>query len=442
MNKGNINSLAEENKKLKQNYLLLEQKERTIRVINNFAVSILQQETVDEIAWAIAKNAIAKLGFIDCVVYLLDEETDLLIQTAAHGPKNPESYTIKNPIKIPLGEGVVGTVALTGKPELILDTSKDKRYILDDEMRYSELAVPITLGRKVIGVIDSEHPDKNFYTEEHLEVMTTIALMSATRLKSAMTQEKLNRYQNELEELVEQRTVELHKVIHQLKHANADLENYAYAASHDLQEPLRTISSFLQIIRKREKNLSKESLEFMNYAIDGAKRMKQLLEGTLSYARINAVSHKVTPVDLNRVLQRVLQDLSFTINNTNAIIERPNNLPIVKGYKVLLTQLFQNLLSNAIKFSQEDVQPRIKIIYTEERAYHRFEIHDNGIGIKPEFINQIFNLFTRLHKQDFKGSGLGLSLCKRIIEKHEGTIGVTSKGLGHGTCFHFTIKKH
>ena len=203
------------------------------------------------------------------------------------------------------GKGIVGTVALKGQPEIVADTSKDKRYILDDAMRFSELAVPIILQDKVIGVIDSEHPQKNFYTQEHLEVLTTIALMSATRIKSAMAQEKLNQYQNELENLVALRTAELNKVIHQLKNANADLENYAYAASHDLQEPLRTISGFLKTIRKRENNLSKESKEFMDYAIDGTKRMKQLLESTLAYARIGSVSHKTTLVDLNKVLQHL-----------------------------------------------------------------------------------------------------------------------------------------
>ncbi len=437
-----IQLLLEENKHLKEKYLLLEQKERIIRVINNFATSILEQDTVEDILWAIAKNAIAKLGFVDCVVYLVDEEKGILHQKAAHGPKNPIDFEIYNQISIPIGEGVVGTVAKTGIPELIPDTSLDKRYIVDDEYRMSELAVPIVMDNKVIGVIDSEHPEKNFYTSEHLQILTTIALMSSTRIMNALAKEKLTQYQNKLEQLVESRTSELKGVIRQLKNSNRDLEQYAYAASHDLQEPLRTVSTFLQLLQRREDNLSKESLEFIEYAVDGSKRMKKMLEGLLEYSRVGSTRHQETEVNLNILLKDIKKSLTFSIRDTNAKILIPDGLPIITGYTALLRQLFQNLISNSIKFRQKDIPPILQFHYKEEENFHSFQLVDNGIGIEPEHTARIFNLFTRLHPQSvYEGTGLGLSLCKRIIEKHGGDIQVISEGEGKGCVFNFSFSK-
>ncbi len=187
--------LQQNYKDLQESYRALKQKESINQIITNFAIAVLQQNTLDEIMWAIAKNAIAKLGFVDCVVYLVDDEKQILIQKAAHGPKNPIAFEIKDPITLPIGKGVVGMVAKTGVPEIVGDTSKDHpRYIIDDAIRLSELAVPIIIEGKVIGVIDSEHPNKNFYTQEHLNILTTIALMSATKISNAITKEKFEAY--------------------------------------------------------------------------------------------------------------------------------------------------------------------------------------------------------------------------------------------------------
>lgn len=439
----NIEILLEENKKLKEKYELLEQKERIIRVINNFATSILEQDTVDDILWAIAKNAIAKLGFVDCVIYLVDQENQVLVQKAAHGPKNPIDFEIINKITIPIGEGVVGNVAKTGIPELIPDTTKDERYIVDDAFRMSELAVPIVLDNQVIGVIDSEHPEKNFYTSEHLQILTTISLMSATRIMNALAKESLKLYQNKLEQLVEQRTHELNEVISQLKNSNYDLEQYAYAASHDLQEPLRTISNFLGLIMRREKNLSDESKEFMGLAVDGSQRMKKMLEGLLEYSRVDSKHYPLEVIDLNQCLKDILRSLRYKIEETNTEIIIHKELPTVNGYGILLEQLFQNLITNSIKFRKTDTQPIIEIsVEDEDPDFYHFSIKDNGIGIRPEFLERIFQLYVRLHTmQDYEGSGIGLSLCKRIVEKHKGNIKVFSEGKNLGTTVKFTLKK-
>ncbi|MFS8616026.1 MAG: histidine kinase [Solitalea sp.] len=147
-----------------------------------FANSILGQHTEDEIAWDLAKNCISKLGFEDCVIYFVDESNDLLVQKAAYGPKNPKEFEISDPIFIPIGKGITGSAAKYGRSELIHDTSLDKRYIVDDKRRFSEITVPVIVDGKVFGVIDCEHSEKNFFTRQHLKILEAIASIYAVKI--------------------------------------------------------------------------------------------------------------------------------------------------------------------------------------------------------------------------------------------------------------------
>lgn len=153
------------------------------RIINAFAMSLLEQSTVDEVVWDVAKNCIARLHFVDCVVYQLDRQRNVLVQKAAHGPKNPAGQVILQPIELPVGSGIVGAVAQTGKPEVIGNTVADKRYIADDAVRYSAIAVPIWVNGKVWGVIDAEHPQMNFFQPHHFKILTAIAALCAQKIK-------------------------------------------------------------------------------------------------------------------------------------------------------------------------------------------------------------------------------------------------------------------
>ncbi|MFD2932783.1 histidine kinase [Spirosoma flavum] len=153
------------------------------KAVTFFATSMIAQTTIDEVLWDVAKNCIARLNFVDCVVYWLDQDRNVLVQIAAHGPKNPGGHTVFRPINIPLGQGIVGTVASTGLPELINDTSTDSRYIQDDAMRLAEITVPILSEGKIIGVIDAEHPRKDFFQSRHLKIMTTVAALCAQKIK-------------------------------------------------------------------------------------------------------------------------------------------------------------------------------------------------------------------------------------------------------------------
>lgn len=425
---------------LKEKLTLLRKKERHLTVINEFASSLLKQNTIEEIVWSITTNVIAELGFDDCVVYLLDHDRGVLIQEAAYGTKNPEAQQIINRLEIPLGSGIVGSVAQKGQSTLIPDTSKDPRYIVDDAIRYSELAVPIIVEGKVIGVIDSEHAERNFFSTEDLYLLETVASLAANRIVHAQAQEKLFHYRVQLEQLVDSRTNKLRKLVQELRRSNKDLEQYAHAASHDLKEPVRTIASFLSLIKRRKERLSPgEAEEYLDFAIDAARRMEQLLNGMLDYAKIGDSNLEAEQVDLNEVLESVLQNLSVTIADNQAEISYPR-LPVVVGFTSLLVQFFQNLISNAIKFRRANHAPCIRLTHSKDGAMYHFNLQDNGIGIESQYVGTIFNLFIRLNKkEEYEGNGLGLSLCQRIIEKHGGKINVSSEGLGYGTTFRFSL---
>ena len=185
-------------------YRLAQHRKMTIasrKMIEYFALSGYEEYSVDAILWDIARNCISRLNFEDCVIYLVDEERKMLVQKAAYGPKSPKGFEIANPIEIPLGQGIVGWVARAGRATIISDTSKDKRYIVDDERRFSEMTVPIIHEGKVIGVIDSEHKRKHFYTRKQLEAVQAIASLSSAKISRAIALESMKKSKAELLEL-------------------------------------------------------------------------------------------------------------------------------------------------------------------------------------------------------------------------------------------------
>jgi class 3 adenylate cyclase/putative methionine-R-sulfoxide reductase with GAF domain len=202
--------LERENAALRERCAELEAKSGYLDVVNFFAASLWHTEVaVDDILWDVANSVVARLGLEDCVIYLLDDAGEWLVQRAAYGPKNPRGREILGPIKVRVGEGVVGAVAASGEAVVIRDTREDPRYICDDQPRLSELAVPIFFNERVLGVIDSEHSRADFFTVAHREILTTIASMTAARVGRALLDERLRRVHAELEQKVVERTREL-----------------------------------------------------------------------------------------------------------------------------------------------------------------------------------------------------------------------------------------
>lgn len=234
--------------------------------------------------------------------------------------------------------------------------------------------------------------------------------------------------------------IDLNKRAAELTASNGELERFAYIASHDLQEPLRMVSSFLQLLQKKYKgNLDGKADQYIHYAVDGAERMKALIMDLLEYSRVGVGKESFSKVDTGVVLQEAGDIFREKIIAARASVEI-HPLPVVIGDKVQLSQLFQNLLSNALKY-HSDRPPVIRVRAKEEPGHWLFTVEDNGIGIDPQFFDKIFIIFQRLHnKTDYSGTGIGLAICKKIVERHGGRIWVESSGQ-EGSTFYFTIDK-
>ena len=230
----------------------------------------------------------------------------------------------------------------------------------------------------------------------------------------------------------------LEKRASQLATSNAELESFAYVASHDLQEPLRMVSSFLQLIERRYKDkLDQKAHEYIRFAVDGAERMKGLILDLLEYSRVNSRKEQKEIVDLNEVATNLELTYKQMVETAEGILEI-DELPSVLGNKVQLMQLFQNLVSNALKY-KSNRPPVIKISVEQKDDYYQFAVSDNGIGIEGRFFSKIFIIFQRLHnKNEFSGTGIGLAICKKIVEIHAGSIWVEATP-GLGSTFYFTL---
>ncbi len=245
------------------------------------------------------------------------------------------------------------------------------------------------------------------------------------------------------EDITEHRLMEekLRDSLRDLERSNQELEQFAYVASHDLQEPLRLISSYTQLLANRYRGkLDSDADEFIEFAVDGANRMQRLIQDLLTYSRVTSKDAPSVPISCEAALREALNNLRVTTEESNAQITS-DPMPTVLAAENHMIQLFQNLIGNAIKFRSEEA-PKIHIGARpgDESGEWLFSIQDNGIGIAPEFFDRIFAIFQRLHsRRKYAGTGIGLAVCKRIVERHGGKIWVASEP-GKGSTFFFTLR--
>lgn len=248
----------------------------------------------------------------------------------------------------------------------------------------------------------------------------------------------LEEHQSHLEELVTMRTAELAGKVEELARSNGDLEQFAYVASHDLQEPLRMVASYTQLLARRYKGkLDSDADEFISFAVDGATRMHQLIEDLLSYSRLTTMGKSLTRTQVESAFETAVRNLQQSINDSNAVVQA-GPLPEIIGDAGQLSLLFQNLIGNAIKYRSEG-SPEIHVDSRLQGREWLFSVSDNGIGMEPQYFERIFQMFQRLHtRKDYPGTGIGLAICKKIVERHGGRIWVESRP-GEGSTFFFTI---
>lgn len=285
----------------------------------------------------------------------------------------------------------------------------------------AKLVVPILAKQQLWGLLIAHQCSS---PREWTTFETDLLIQIADQIGIALTQAQL------LEQETRQRQ--------ELTYSNTELQQFAYIASHDLQEPLRMITSYLQLIERRYKDkLDSSANDFIHYAVDGANRMQKLINDLLAYSRVGTKGQKFERVDCTAVVEQAIANLSVAIAETGAQVTY-NALPSVMGDATQLNQLFQNLVGNAIKFHGE-TRPIVHIQAEDQKGEWVFSIRDNGIGIEPEYAERIFVIFQRLHsRSEYPGTGIGLAVCKKIIERHGGRIWMQSE-LGQGATFYFTL---
>ncbi|MGA2751429.1 MAG: ATP-binding protein, partial [Verrucomicrobiota bacterium] len=366
------------------------------------------------------------LEFLDCQVFLnflVDEKEERLRLNAWGGIPASEAAKIE---WLDYGVGLCGCAArdracvVAGNIQERSDprTKLVKRYGIEACAAHPLMVAGVLLGTLCFGT-----RTRKDFTEEELSLMKAVGDLVATAIERKRAQTAL------------QMTAE------EVKRSNRDLEQFAYIASHDLQEPLRAVGGYVKLLQHRfPSNVDAKALEYINGAVEGATRMERLISDLLAYSRVGTRHGDLSPMNLDGVLDTALRNLHTLIMSTEAKVTR-DALPTVAVDGTQIMQIFQNLIGNAIKFRSER-PPEIHVGAQKQTGRWVFSVRDNGIGIEPQYFERIFQIFQRLHsRRHYPGTGIGLAICKKMVERHGGEIWVESEP-GKGSTFFFTLPEN
>lgn len=373
-----------------------------------------------------------------CAIYLLEEDGKTLRLQVQHGAS---AEFARDAGTIQVGEGTTGRAAAR-RETVILDLAHyptERLRPIIERAGYQMLAgIPLLTRGELVGVLNILASRPREFPAHELDSLTTVGQLLGGAIQNARLYTQV---QNELRERKRAEN-ELDQLVQELKRSNSDLEQFAYVASHDLQEPLRMVASYTQLLSRRYRGqLDAKADQYIDYAVDGATRMQQLINDLLAFSRVGTRAQPLTRTSCADVVAQAVRNLSAAITESRANITA-DPLPVLPGDAVQLVQLFQNLIGNAIKF-RGDAAPRIHIHAEAQGDRHSrewlFSVRDNGIGIEPQYYERVFVIFQRLHaKSAYPGTGIGLAICKKIVERHGGRIWVESEQ-GQGTTFFFTL---
>ncbi len=387
---------------------------------------LAQTDSIHAVFEKIIERVVAVTGSDAAAIRLLDKNKNYLSYIAQHG--FPSDYL--SATRDALGGTSTAAVALRGEPFFSPDISSDSRRHRKRQVEhgfFSCALLPLAVKGEVRGIIQLASRRRGYFSADQKEYLMAIARLMGIVVENS---ELLHSSVRNAEQLQQSNR--------ELERSNSELQQFAYVASHDLQEPLRMVRSYTSLLARRyQGKLDANADEYIGYAVDGARRMQELINDLLSYSRVETQGKEFTATDCEAVFAQTLANLELAIQESGAkVCHEP--LPTVSADEVQLGQLFQNLIGNGIKYRREGPL-EIHVACKPEGSHWLFSVRDNGIGIEPQYHERIFTIFQRLHaKEQYPGSGIGLAICKKIVERHGGKIWVESD-LGEGATFYFTL---
>jgi signal transduction histidine kinase len=412
-------------------------REEMFRIFNRFAIDIMAIDSEADLMWHVARQVVGRMGFNDCVIYIMDPLGTYLRQVAALGAKNPEGYDIVNSLRIRVGEGVTGTVAKTGDPILISDLSKEPSYIPDLEPALSEICVPMLIDGKVIGVIDSEEPRAHIFDAQHLSILTTIAAIVSSKTKLLREAERARMRTQELERTRER----LDKSRQEAESANRVKNAFLSTLSHELRTPMNGVIGMGELLFHTE--LDDLQRQYVEVLLASARSLTGLMDDLLDISMIEAGEMRLVEgnVDLERMARTLVDAVAVMPVSQNVKLKlhiTPNIAGLWRGDEKRIRQILSNLVNNAVKFT---IEGKVVTSISTAGTDVRFEVRDNGPGVPADKLTAIFDRFHQVEETESRrhgGVGIGLNISKELVNAMKGEIGVQSKP-GEGALFWFTL---